>query len=266
MNWKLAEKINKIKGLTAVQRSILFALAGYANEKNQCWPAVLSIAETAGVSKRYTILTLRELEKMKILSVKYVSENEKTKTNIYTILVEINEKESIFRDDLRSSIDDLGMISDQGGDDPRSGGGMILDQGGDDLRSSEVDTLNRYTRTDTENNKKTNQKNKILNPDQTSSDITNPVKLELKLKFDIFWDLYPRKRNKKAAQKKFSTIVGKKINIADEIIEGTKQHAKLWKTKNTKIEYIPNPETFLNKGSYEDDLSKQNTTIWDKYL
>lgn len=262
MNWGLAEALNKIDGLTAVQRSILFALAGYANDKNECWPSCGSIAKRSGVSKRYTIITLRELEKMKILSVKYVSENEKNSTNIYTILVEIDKNKSILSDDLRSLGDDLGSPPD----DLRSGGVMISDQGGDDLRSSKVDTLNRYTRTDTINNKKTIQKKKTSNPDQTSSYITNPVNLELKLKFDIFWDLYPRKRNKKAAQKKFSTIVGKKMRIADEIICGTKQHAKLWKTKNTKLEYIPNPETFLNKGSYSDDLSKENTSIWDKYL
>lgn len=262
MNWDLAESLNKIDGLTAVQRSILFALAGYANANKQCWPSCASIAKRSGVSKRYTIITLRELEKMKILSVKYVSENEKNSTNIYTILVEIDKNKSILSDDLRSLGDDLGSPPD----DLRSGGVMISDQGGDDLRSLEVDTLNRYTRTDTINNKKTIQKKKTTNPDQTSSDITNPVNLELKLKFDIFWDLYPRKRNKKAAQKKFITIVGKKMRIADEIIAGTKQHAKLWKTKNTKLEYIPNPETFLNKGSYADDLSKENTSIWDKYL
>jgi len=245
--------------LTAVQRSILFALAGYANEKNQCWPAVLSIADTAGVSKRYTILTLRELEKMKILKVEFVSENGKTKTNVYTVLVEIDENESILRDDLTSPINRLGMISDHGGDDPRSGGGMILDQGGDDLRSSEVDTLNRYTRTDTENNKKTIQKNK---KDEKKKALTEMINI----KFEIFWDLYPRQQDRKDALKKFTTIVGKKMSIADEIIEGTKQHATLWKTKNTETEYIPKPAKFLSKGSYEDDLSKQNTTIWDKYL
>lgn len=241
MNWKLAEAINKIKGLTAVQRSILFALAGYANDQNMCWPSCSSIAKRSGVSKRYTILTLRELEKMKILSVKYVREDEKNNTNIYTILVEIDKNKSILGDDLRS-----------GGDDLRSGGVMISDQGGDDLRSSEVDTKNRYNRTDKNYNKKNLSEN---------SKNTQKVNTDIESKFYEFWKLYPRKVAKPAAQKKFISLVDKKTS-PEKIIDGLKKYKEYWEENSTQKIHIPHPTTFLNQERFNDEIQ---TTNWDFY-
>jgi hypothetical protein len=255
MNWKLAEKINKIKGLTAVQRSILFALAGYANDKNQCFPSHQTLALTACVSKRALINNVKELENMKILWVDRLEGGPQNSTNLYTILVEVDKKEDNFRGEA-----DALEVSFRGAADALGGCSRCTGGGAADAHRS------RYTRTDTITDKK-HTKKENAKTDEEKKEITEKVNLELKLKFSVFWDLYLKKRNKKAAQKKFEAIVSKKLHIADEIIAGTRKHVQRWKSQNTKLQFIPYPETFLNKGAYADEFdAEKNNDIWSKYL
>ena len=68
--------------------------------------------------------------------------------------------------------------------------------------------------------------------------------------FETFWNLYPRKVGKIAAQKSFTRAV--KQGVEPEImIEGVR-HYKFSDDK----QFVPHPATWLNQGRYMDEESK----------
>lgn len=82
---------------------------------------------------------------------------------------------------------------------------------------------------------------------------TRLIKENIKRKFNIFWDLYPRKVSKGTAEKWFE-----KNNPSDELLNIMIEKIKLlktteqWKSDNGK--YIPYPSTWLNAKGWEDEI------------
>ncbi len=82
INWAISEK--KTKGSTRV---VLFILADMANEKNQCYPSLATIAERANIDRRQVIRIIKDLEAAGIISVFRRKESEgRNQSNIFTIL------------------------------------------------------------------------------------------------------------------------------------------------------------------------------------
>lgn len=70
--------------------------------------------------------------------------------------------------------------------------------------------------------------------------------------FEMFWEIYPRKRGKAQARKKFLTKV-RNEKIYRKIMDNVRTRLKLeWKT--IEDEFIPHPSTFLNKELYDDEI------------
>lgn len=69
--------------------------------------------------------------------------------------------------------------------------------------------------------------------------------------FDEFWALYPRKVNKKEARSRWKNMT--KTNRANAV-GALPAHVKDWKRKNTEMDLIPYPTTWLNRDSWEFDL------------
>jgi len=69
--------------------------------------------------------------------------------------------------------------------------------------------------------------------------------------FDQFWQHYPRKIAKRAAQKAFDRLTKQEQSDAVEAIE---QHVTYWKLKGTEMEFICHATTWLNQGRWEDIL------------
>ena len=69
--------------------------------------------------------------------------------------------------------------------------------------------------------------------------------------FEQFWQLYPRKIAKRAAQKAFDRLTKQEQFDAVEAIE---QHLAYWKLKGTEMDFIPHASTWLNQGRFEDEL------------
>lgn len=69
--------------------------------------------------------------------------------------------------------------------------------------------------------------------------------------FADFWQQYPRKVAKKAAEK-----VWKRMSFEDQTkaLEAVTQHVKYWQAKETEHDFIPHPATWLNQGRYDDEL------------
>ena len=69
--------------------------------------------------------------------------------------------------------------------------------------------------------------------------------------FEQFWQHYPRKIAKRAAQKAFDRLTKQEQSDAVEAIE---QHLAYWKLKGTEMDFIPHASTWLNQGRFEDEL------------
>jgi hypothetical protein len=66
------------------------------------------------------------------------------------------------------------------------------------------------------------------------------------LKFDEFWDAYPRKTAKAAARKAWTSL---SLATRDLAIEGAKRFAPMV----TKPDFIPYPASWLNSGGWDDN-------------
>jgi len=85
-------------------------------------------------------------------------------------------------------------------------------------------------------------------------------------KFDIFWNAYPRKRNKGQAKKAWKKIKPDKTLLLT-MLEKLAEAGKTEQWQNDGGQFIPYPSTWLNAEGWEDDLSSgtQEKTIQEKW-
>lgn len=69
--------------------------------------------------------------------------------------------------------------------------------------------------------------------------------------FDEFWSAYPRKIAKAVARKAFAKLTEQQQLDACKAID---DHNAYWKAKETELEFIPHPATWLNQERWEDEL------------
>ena len=69
--------------------------------------------------------------------------------------------------------------------------------------------------------------------------------------FDTFYDLYPKKVNKKAAKARWVTAI--KVTDPAVILAGIQ--AQLPQMKTTEERFIPAPDVWLNKGKWADEVA-----------
>ena len=69
--------------------------------------------------------------------------------------------------------------------------------------------------------------------------------------FDEFWSIYPRKIAKAVARKSWQRLSASQQLMAAKAID---THCQYWKTKETELEFIPHPATWLNQERWEDEL------------
>jgi len=70
-------------------------------------------------------------------------------------------------------------------------------------------------------------------------------------KFDDFWSIYPRKKEKKRARVSFNRLPNK---TQSECIEGVKNYIKQIEIQGTEPQFIKHPSTFINGENWEDDF------------
>jgi len=69
--------------------------------------------------------------------------------------------------------------------------------------------------------------------------------------FDEFWALYPRKIAKAVARKAWSRLNQQQQLDAAKAIQ---THIEYWASKETELEFIPHPATWINQERWEDEL------------
>ena len=79
----IADVLDSVHDVTSGQKLLLVCMANYANDKNECWPSLATLAKQAGVSSRHVSTMVGELK-----ALGYVQVNEQPgKSNFYTIIV-----------------------------------------------------------------------------------------------------------------------------------------------------------------------------------
>jgi hypothetical protein len=80
--------------------------------------------------------------------------------------------------------------------------------------------------------------------------------------FELFWQSYPKKIGKLAAQKAFKKLKNIPIENILKAIENQKQ-SEQWKKENGQ--FIPNPATWINQGRWDDETIKtENKVNWEE--
>lgn len=69
--------------------------------------------------------------------------------------------------------------------------------------------------------------------------------------FDRFWETYPRKVARKAAEKAWSKIPAQ---YQIDVVTALRKHLTLWKQQGTEKSFIPYPATWLNGARWEDEI------------
>ena len=69
--------------------------------------------------------------------------------------------------------------------------------------------------------------------------------------FEEFWQQYPRKVAKRAAQKAWLKM---SYQERQDAIQAVKNHKRYWTIKSTASEFMPHPATWLNQARWEDEL------------
>lgn len=69
--------------------------------------------------------------------------------------------------------------------------------------------------------------------------------------FDEFWSIYPRKVAKAVARKAWAKLSAEQQLMAAKAVS---LHCNYWKAKETDLEFIPHPSTWLNQERWEDEL------------
>jgi hypothetical protein len=100
----------------------------------------------------------------------------------------------------------------------------------------------------------------IKRKDVTDKPVLPKLPPEQKDKFEKFWKLYPRKRNKADAIKQWLSINPDDEQYA-EIMEGLRKavNSKEWKEQDGR--YIPYPATWLRKGRWLDEYSEDEQEV-----
>lgn len=71
--------------------------------------------------------------------------------------------------------------------------------------------------------------------------------------FDEWWKQYPKKVGKVDAKKAYRAVI-KQGATPQALLDGLQRHNANWKARNTELQYIPHPASWLRKGRWEDEL------------
>ena len=95
---------------------------------------------------------------------------------------------------------------------------------------------------------------RIKNPNKELSNKDKEITSAVACEFDLFWNIYNKKRDKEKCLKAWSKIDIKEI---PKILES----AKIYVKSNTDIQYRKNPFTWLNGKCWNDEISAPEEKI-----
>ena len=95
--------------------------------------------------------------------------------------------------------------------------------------------------------------NRVIDKNREDNNYTrqNEVLTEKEKKFEEFWRLYPKKRKKNEARKKFIKINDLEI---EKVMSWLNRYLDYWRKKWTEMQYIPDPTTWINQERRNDEI------------
>ena len=88
-----------------------------------------------------------------------------------------------------------------------------------------------------------------------TSRIHQGVRVQRAKPLDAFWKLYPNRKGKLAAERALDKAI--KRDGLDRVMDGTRRYAEhIAKHPPDDSQYLPHPATWLNRGSYDDEIEE----------
>lgn len=221
----LVKRCNATKN-GAAALSVFIALHNWADRDRACFPSVASIAEQAGISTPSAargIKTLQELGALTVIA-RYVPGTRERTSSLYRMHHAEPPVDSTYpqiRGDMSHQI--RGDMSPQ-------------------IRESNKSNTERE-QTEQENTGTLTHKSTSLPTRREQSETES---------FDDFWDRYPRKVGKGAAQSRW-----RRLSTADRsaVLAAVPDHVARWREMRTETQFIPHPATWLSQRRWEDQLA-----------
>lgn len=237
--WKLAT-------LPGVEKSVLLALADYANADGMCWPSVATLARKCGWSERTVQESVRKLEAMKLLAVEKSVSGGKQTVNRYMVLP--------------------GREEGEGRGAPGAPLG-VRDVRGEGARSSPLRGARSSPPLNEPPGIEPSERTKDSGGDQKSPAqiVSKKRKLilagELISEFQAFWTAYPYKQKKPQAEKAF--VEARLVENFEGIMAGlarAKASIEWTRTDKDGCHFIPHPASWLNAQGWANEYRKKTET------
>jgi len=198
---------------------VLWGIANHHSDQG-AWPSIATLAKYANINERRVQQVIRELAIAGEIAIEEQGGHSRHqyKTNRYMVL-------------LTCPADCDGTLQHKTGVQSVTNRGAISDSQGCNLETSGVQP------TAPEPNKNLMEPNKNLTA-------------HLPKQFDEFWNAYPKKADKRPAQKAFASAL--KRSTFEELMAGVIAYKEL--VKDTDVKFIKNPATWLNADAWENEI------------
>ena len=259
----LSKADQKKLNLKPYPRSILNAIAKFADANGFAWPSTDQIEKETGIPARHQCRYFKILKSRKFLSIKrkYCKEPKPMTRNYYTINLNAVLELTIDQNgEIKTAISDLKSQCIKIEPNPNMGDGSKSVR----PTSNPVVARSEGGRTEIEPNPTVGCKLDITNKlDKELLDIVQQKALDVikpTYGFDEFWLAYPRKEKKKDAYRIWMRegLTAKAEKILMDLHDRKTRHDR-WED----VRYIPLPSTYLNNEQWEDqivDRSNQEKT------
>lgn len=235
---------------------ILMLLADYSDDEGTCFPGIDRIAEETEQSKSTVLRKLRLLAELGLISVERRNgEGGHRTSNRYRLDLSVTVTKSdveVAKERLRERHDEDGSVQ-----------GVNLTPGpkcqpeaskvspGDTVTTSRTTSPTPYPRDAAAEGASADAAPRLaLVPDSApSAPVSGP-----EIAFLGFWQEYPRKVGKAAAEKAWRKAARGPGGRLAEIMLGLEAHKREWQRKGTALEFIPHPATWLNNRRWEDEI------------
>lgn len=254
----------RLGGDTAA-KIILMILSDYADEWGTCYPGVERIAEEGEISKSTVLRKLKALAHVGLITVeRRANERGHRTSNRYILEIGL----VVTPEQWRAAWNDTVKRADHPSDVEEEVQGVIVTPGSPPPPKCHAERESKVSSGDTGTTSGTTSS--TPNPHAASSEHQQPEQGVLgivgapspsapasgpQIAFQRFWEIYPRKTSKLAAERAFLKAA-KRVD-PERIVAAVPAAVEQWKREQRPADKIPYPATWLNGGSWEDEHPAQ---------
>lgn len=110
------------------------------------------------------------------------------------------------------------------------------------------------------NSETTPYKDIIINNNTLKKKKLAQIDAQIDAQFEIFWNLYPNKKDKARARILFHKLCSKDKTLAETILNGLQKQKSFLESREVK--YRPHPSTWLNRQRWEDEVTENEDPIF----